>query len=158
MKVLIATDGTECGLGAVNAVKRLNLNADDEIVIVNVVDMSPPFDFDGDSPSWSADDIETAFRHHAEKAIDSARKVVESFARERKAAVRSEILFGSPAKRIVEAAEEWEVDLIMVGSHGYSQWQRILLGSVSDSVVHHAHCTVMVVRSNECVDRSADNA
>ena len=58
----------------------------------------------------------------------------------------SEVLFGSPESRIVETAEEFGADLIIVGSHGYSRWERLLLGSVSQSVVHHAPCSVLVVR------------
>ena len=46
----------------------------------------------------------------------------------------------------VETAEEFGSDLIIVGSHGYSRWERLLLGSVSQSVVHHAPCSVLVVR------------
>ena len=40
----------------------------------------------------------------------------------------------SPESGIVEKAEEMKVDLIIVGSHGYSRWERLLLGSVSDPV------------------------
>ena len=47
----------------------------------------------------------------------------------------------------VETAEEMGADMIVLGSHGYKRWERLLLGSVSNSVVHHAHCSVMVVRS-----------
>jgi len=61
--------------------------------------------------------------------------------------VSSDILFGSPDGRIVETAEEMAADIIVIGSHGYKQWERLLLGSVSDSVVHHAPCSVLVVRS-----------
>ena len=38
-------------------------------------------------------------------------------------------------------------DLIIVGSHDYNRWERLLLGSVSDSVIHHAPCSVLLVRS-----------
>ena len=53
---------------------------------------------------------------------------------------------GPPAQVIVEEAEDWGADLIVVGSHGYGFWQRALLGSVSNAVVHHAPCSVLVVR------------
>ena len=60
--------------------------------------------------------------------------------------ITTEVLFGSPESRIVEAAEELKPDLIVLGSHGYKAWERLLLGSVSDSVLHHVHCSVLVVR------------
>ena len=43
----------------------------------------------------------------------------------------------------------WKADLIVVGSHGYPTWERLLLGSVSQAVVSHAKCSVEVVRLPE---------
>ena len=56
---------------------------------------------------------------------------------------------GSPRNAILEEAERWGADLIVVGSHGYRAWERFLLGSVSQAVVAHAHCSVEVVRSRK---------
>ena len=53
---------------------------------------------------------------------------------------------GEPGDAIVAAADSENVDLIVVGSHGRSGVSRFLIGSVSDYVVRHAHCPVMVVR------------
>ncbi|MEP6705648.1 MAG: universal stress protein, partial [Acidobacteriota bacterium] len=61
--------------------------------------------------------------------------------------ILSEVLFGSPDSRIVEIAEAMHSDIIVLGSHGYSRWERLLVGSVSDSVVHHAPCSVLIVRT-----------
>ena len=48
---------------------------------------------------------------------------------------------------IVDEAENWKADLIVVGSHGYTGIKKWLLGSVAQSVVSHAPCSVEVVRS-----------
>jgi nucleotide-binding universal stress UspA family protein len=61
--------------------------------------------------------------------------------------VTKEVLPGSPKLVIVEKADHWQADLIVVGSHGYGPWHRFLLGSVSQAVVSHAKCSVEVVRS-----------
>src|SRR5215217_3626943 len=50
------------------------------------------------------------------------------------------------AQEILEVAEEIEAGLIVIGSRGLGGMRRALMGSVSDSVVRHAHCPVMVVR------------
>jgi nucleotide-binding universal stress UspA family protein len=47
---------------------------------------------------------------------------------------------------IVEEAERWGADLIVMGSRGLGAWNRLLLGSVSSAVVHHAKCSVEIVR------------
>ncbi len=53
---------------------------------------------------------------------------------------------GYAADTIVEVAEQGKYDLIVIGSRGLSPLGRFLMGSVSDRVVHHAHCNVMVVK------------
>jgi nucleotide-binding universal stress UspA family protein len=53
---------------------------------------------------------------------------------------------GSPKRVLLDEAENWKADLIVVGSHGYPTWERLLLGSVSQAVVSHAKCSVEVVR------------
>jgi universal stress protein A len=54
---------------------------------------------------------------------------------------------GDPAESIIEAARSEGADMIVVGSHGRAPLSRALIGSVSDQVVRHAPCPVMVVRS-----------
>ena len=53
---------------------------------------------------------------------------------------------GAPAAEIVTLGEEMGVGLIVVGTRGLGGVRRALMGSVSDSVVRHAHCPVLVVR------------
>jgi nucleotide-binding universal stress UspA family protein len=53
---------------------------------------------------------------------------------------------GSPYAEIVRRAESWGADYIAVGTHGRSGLARILLGSVAERVVRHAHCSVLVAR------------
>jgi nucleotide-binding universal stress UspA family protein len=54
--------------------------------------------------------------------------------------------FGSPASVIIEKADKWLPDLIVVGSHGHNAVGRFFLGSVSQKLTHEAHCTVRVAR------------
>jgi nucleotide-binding universal stress UspA family protein len=63
--------------------------------------------------------------------------------------VTTVILTGSPKRAIVEDAEEWGADLVVLGSHGLRTWERMLLGSVSQTVSAHARCSVEIVRCRE---------
>jgi len=54
--------------------------------------------------------------------------------------------FGDPAKEIVAAARDRQVDLIVVGTRGHGRLAGLLLGSVAQKVVSLAHCPVVVVR------------
>ena len=53
---------------------------------------------------------------------------------------------GHPIDRIVAVAQDIQADLIVLGSRGLGGWNSYLLGSVSDGVLHHAHCPVLIVR------------
>ena len=53
---------------------------------------------------------------------------------------------GTPQALILNRAEEWLADLVIVGSHGQTSAADALLGSVTDSVIRHAHCPVLIVR------------
>jgi nucleotide-binding universal stress UspA family protein len=56
------------------------------------------------------------------------------------------VLEGEPVDRVVDYCERHSVDLLVVGSRGLSTTGRFFLGSVSDGILHHAHCSVMVVK------------
>ena len=60
---------------------------------------------------------------------------------------------GEVAEEVVGLAEELEVDLIVMGTRGRSVIDRVLMGSVSDSVVRHARCSVVVARSQKTADK-----
>lgn len=53
---------------------------------------------------------------------------------------------GKPADEIIKAAREWDAQLIVVGTHGRSGLQRVLMGSTAEAVVRHAPCPVLVAR------------
>jgi len=148
MKVILATDGTKYGEAASEMIGRLTLGEGDSVKIISVVDMAFPLAIDiygGYLPDTT--EMEKAARENAEKVIQTTSLKLESFFAGKKVDISSDVQFGSPDSRIVETAEEIGADLIVIGSHGYKQWERLLLGSVSDSVVHHAHCSVLIVRS-----------
>jgi universal stress protein A len=60
---------------------------------------------------------------------------------------------GNPYEEIVNAAKELGVGLIVIGSHGYTGLERLLLGSTADRVVQYAPCPVFVVKDNATVPR-----
>lgn len=59
------------------------------------------------------------------------------------------LMRGSPYAEIVRCATEWGADYVVVGSHGRSGLVRVVLGSVAERVVRHAHSSVLVARTNE---------
>ena len=148
MKLLLATDGTVHSEAALEIIKTFNLSDGDEIKIVSVVDMAVPLSVDmyaGYMPSTV--ELERFVQENAERILETAKTKLSDFLQGKNVFITTEILVGSPESRIIETAEEMNTDVIIVGSHGYNRWERLLLGSVSDSVVHHAPCSVLVVRT-----------
>jgi len=88
-------------------------------------------------------ELEAAGKEQAETAVNHALKRLKS-AGELK--VTAKIKAGSAKDAILDEAESWGANLIVLGSHGYSGWQRFLLGSVSHAVATHASCSVEIVR------------
>jgi nucleotide-binding universal stress UspA family protein len=98
------------------------------------------------------DEMEQAARSQAQKAVDLAVARLKQTL-DKSLIVIGQALSGPPQSVILEAAERWPADLIVVGSHGYGAWHRLVLGSVSQAVVLHARCSVEVVRRCEKATR-----
>jgi nucleotide-binding universal stress UspA family protein len=148
MKILFATDGAQQSEAAIEMMKLFALSDGDEVKVISVVDMAVPMAIDiygGYLPDTG--ELEKTARENAGKLLQSTEERIRAQFPNENLAISSEVLFGSPESRIVETAEATHPDVIVLGSHGYSRWERLLLGSVSDSVVHHAPCSVLIVRT-----------
>ena len=145
MKILIATDGSDFSRMAAEKACEIAAAIPSEIKIVSAY-VTPaaiaaePFVA---TPELYQDVVD-GLKEIAEKAADSAATIVRD--RCPKASVSRVVEMGRPAEVILDAAKAWPADVIVVGSHGLGFWGRTLLGSVSNAIVHHAHCPVLVVR------------
>lgn len=83
----------------------------------------------------------------SEEDVKRAEGVVEQLAKERPAlGITTRVELGSPEELLIDLATKLNVDLLVVGARGHNAAQRLLLGSVSDRVMHHAPCPALVVR------------
>jgi nucleotide-binding universal stress UspA family protein len=97
--------------------------------------------------SWydAGGSLEEANRHITKQAEEITNKIGDAV-RASGLTVETAVRRGDPRSVILDEAKEWDADLIVVGSHGYTGIKRLLLGSVAQSVVSHAPCSVEVVR------------
>ena len=146
MKILLAVDGSPCSDSAVEEIARRPWPAGSEIKVLTAYELPLP----ATPEAWAIP--ATYFAELDRAASDQAHSVVERAVAKLKPAMGSEVkvkgeaIPGPPRGVILDEAENWGADLIVVGSHGYRAWERFLLGSVSQSVVAHAKCSVEVVR------------
>ena len=147
MKILLATDGTTNSKTAAKALQQFRLGEGDSIHVISVVDVGLPIGVDlygGAAPHLA--EIERAGADSTNEIVSEAIELLNIEFGGAGVAIDGEVLHGSPEARIVEAARAAEAELIVLGSHASNRLERLLVGSVSDSVVHHAHCSVLVIR------------
>lgn len=81
------------------------------------------------------------------KGVEMLQQYVEK-AEKQGVKVTSQQIAGSPGKTICKVAKENHVELIVIGHRGLTGISEFLLGSVSNYVLHHAHCSVLMVHNN----------
>jgi len=146
MKILLGTDGSNCSEKAARAVANRPWPTETLLRVISVREpivpaAAMPQAFD----PVLMDKVVERERRRAEDALTSARQILSSAGL--KLCDSSETLFGDPRTVLLDEAKSWGADLIVVGSHGLHDLDRVLLGSVSEAVAMHAHCSVEVVRS-----------
>src|SRR5215218_2790 len=145
MKILIATDGSEFSKTAVEECCNLiKIPEATEIKIMSVYE--DVYALVGEPAALSAEiyqDLADASSATSSKFAHEAAELIRAKLGDLKIEIDEVVSKGPPEQEIVQMANEWRADLIVVGSHGRGFWGRFL-GSVSDAVVHNAHCTVLV--------------
>ena len=145
MRVLLAIDGSSCSDAAVEEVAHRLWPKDTELKIITAVEI--PIMIAAEPWAASADyfeGLELTVRKAAQDVIEAALAKLSKTSDTVK--LTTEIIQGPPRQVIVDEADAWNADLIVMGSRGLGAWNRLLLGSVSSAVVHHAKCSVEIVR------------
>lgn len=149
MKILLAADGSECSRKAVEKCCELAaMEKGAEVKIVGVVEPVTPMAAEPFAISYDFyAQVEEDLRKQIKAALAAAEKSIGDQVGGKNITIKCEVLTGNPKRIIVDEAKKSGADLIVMGSHGYGFLDRALLGSVSDFVVHHAPCSVLIVRS-----------
>jgi nucleotide-binding universal stress UspA family protein len=143
MKILLATDGSNSSRDAATMLARLPHREKFELIVATAI--TPPA---------------TAFfsptREFMQQLVEEDRKDAATYQQQTReifaganASCETVLLDGVAEEAIIEHAKSQHVELIVMGAKGHSQVDRILLGSTSDFVATHAHCSVLVVRSKD---------
>jgi len=143
---LIAYDGSSCANAALDDVQRAGLPCVAEALIMSVADgfLPPPSSPAPAFPAQMPAAIQRAWAQ-ATHAVEEARALAQQAHTHLLMSfpawgVRAEACADSPARAIIKKAGPWQPDVIVVGSHGRSAMSRLLLGSVSHTILTEAHC------------------
>ena len=149
--VLLAIDGsTEASL-ATEAAVEIAIKTRSELHLVYVrSDPALTTLYEGEYPR-GVQDLDHEFDEELESAGRAAQEVLDAAVRKVDslggAVAQAHLMEGRAPQEIVSLAEDSGIGLIVMGSRGRGGVSRTLMGSVSDSVVRHAHCPVLVVRA-----------
>jgi nucleotide-binding universal stress UspA family protein len=143
MRILLAYDGSQAAQTACDLLAHLRLAPSTELMVATVID-APEMDIGvTDLPvRRSADEDERDLERRVD--VDLTRVAAGFRAPDRDTETR--ILHGRPASALVEEAERWNADLVVIGNRGHGPLEGVLLGSTSAEVVDHAPCPVLVAR------------
>jgi nucleotide-binding universal stress UspA family protein len=138
-RIVLGVDGSDGSIQAARVAGRLTADLDAELTAVHVRHVAPmawspaPVAVTGD-PQETLDAIEELARKRTGQALDPL-----------DIPWTLQVRAGDPAAELEQAAAEQRADLIVVGSQGHTVVERLLLGSVSTRLTHHAQRPVMVV-------------
>lgn len=134
MKILLATDGSMFSEAAIRVLTARIRSEDTEVLLFHVIEPAAFFEQDASARQRSS---------CPQQWLKSAAHVLETSGFKE---VETRVMEGETRMGILGVAEQWQPDLIVLGSHGRKGLDRFLMGSVAESVARHASCSVLIVR------------
>ena len=146
-KILVATDGSECGTNALKFAMNETKMRGGELFVIHVVHAGL---YENKVMANYCQKRSQTYQHVKEALLSEAKDILEGIEDTIKSVgsmVEVKTKIGHPGDEIIKYAEKIGADLIVVGSHGKSGLKRALLGSVSTFVVTHSQVTTIVVKN-----------
>jgi nucleotide-binding universal stress UspA family protein len=145
MRILLAVDGSAASQAAIDETTQRPWPQPSTVRVISAVHPYVPAAVEFVPAAVTPQDIVQQQENHAKQiTADAADRIRKSGL-----SVETMVRQGDPRTVIVDEANEWGANLIVVGSHGRTGLQRLLLGSVAQAVVAHAPCSVEVVRRRQ---------
>lgn len=148
MRILLAIDGSQSSQAATQSLKNQFRAENAEVHVLHAIDwprlFPETFSFAA-GPEFAAE-FQAFLGRERRRAHELADEVAASL-RDAGFQTSSVVVESDAKKAILDYAAKWNPDLIVLGSHGRRGIDRIVLGSVSEAVARHAHCSVQIMRS-----------
>jgi len=148
MKILLAIDGSPCSEAAVREIAARQWPEGSVVKILSVATvLLPDVPLDPFFVTYAAHmEMMKKERARLQDLVERTASELRERAVNKPLPIETAVIDGSPKQMIIEEAEQWGADLIVVGCHGFGPVKRFLLGSVSQAVAVHAPCSVEIVR------------
>jgi nucleotide-binding universal stress UspA family protein len=140
-RILVPVDFSAASNNAVEHARRLGAFTGAELIFLHVVVPDAPFGC-ADLPAICSNQLK-------ENAEENLRRLARTARNGGDQSAQSLVRWGLPAHEVVEEAQDSDVDLIVIATHGYTGWKHFCIGSTAEKVVRAAPCPVLVVREKE---------
>jgi nucleotide-binding universal stress UspA family protein len=152
-KILVPLDGSEHSLKALERATEIAKKFSGKITLIHVYSVSIQPIMLPEPTTLGSPGIPILTGAEVSRIAEAAREFGNRILRDGEEKVKAEkvqvektLVEGHAVEEIVRAATEGNFDLIVIGARGISHIREILLGSVTDGVIHHVHCPVLVVK------------
>lgn len=136
--ILVTTDFSDASNEAFGLARQMAEKFDAKLVLLHAHHMEvPPLVIEGMGMT-----IVQIQDDHRKKSLDLLKKLD----REEGLNAEAVVVDGAPHREIVRYAEDHDIDMIIMASHGYGFFSRAIMGSTTERVIRHAHCPVLVYR------------
>lgn len=149
MKILLATDGSDCADAALDFLLHFPFPGDSSVTLLAVLDERTFVDTGSVELTQVQSDELHAVRNTVREEAQAFLEATAQRIREHGWEVTAQLRSGYVTEEILAAAEESAVDLLVIGSHGYASVGRFLLGNVSNQALMYATCSVLIVKQPE---------
>jgi nucleotide-binding universal stress UspA family protein len=140
--IVVATDGSRYSTAAASEAIGIAKRNNSALTVIAVVPAELASPTDVDFGMGQRDKVVDQVMHEAEKNA----KAVKEAALKAGVTVQAFVMTGKPADAIIETARDKKADLIVVGSHGRTGLEKLLMGSVAERVIVLSACAVLVVK------------
>ncbi|MDR4490216.1 MAG: universal stress protein [Candidatus Nitrosocosmicus sp.] len=138
-KILVPIDGSENSKRSFNYALHLSQNLEGEITLLHVADAPPSVYLQSQKV---LDELLEKYSKEREKVFDEYQQLAER----ESIKIKTKLIFGEPGQEIVKFSTKEEFDVIVIGNRGMGHLKEMIIGSVSDTVIHDAKCPVLLVK------------
>lgn len=137
--VLVPVDGSDNSYRALDEALLLSQKLGSNITVVNVMEQVPITHIESEK---LLSELLEAYRKENQEILSKCSKI----ASEKGISIKTLLLQGNPASVILDYCKKENFDLVIMGSRGLGKFKQLILGSVSNKIVHHCQCAVLLIR------------
>lgn len=138
-KILVPVDGSDISFKALDAALFLSEKIGSKITAIQVIEQVPTVYIESQK---ILDELLEVRKNESQKILNESSQL----AKQKEIIINTALLQGDPASEILDFTDREKYDFIIMGSRGMGHFKELLLGSVSNKILHHSVCPVLLIR------------